>query len=117
MLNKLKIIIFLKDIFCRFACDPSINVCSNYTNTVNSRFYNLCKQNGFQLDAALTKIVDDLVVDELYIKFLNDHSVGIDEYEDNLFTYVMNFCGFFMIHNIQANSAANIRDKFIDLYK
>ena len=118
MLVKAELLKFLKILLCRRACDPSIDVYYTYYPAIpESRFYNLCKRNGYQLDEALIEIVDELVVDEYYNKFLNDQSVGIDDYEDNLFSYVMSFVGFLMVSNIHPNTVSEIRNNFIDLYK
>jgi hypothetical protein len=118
MLVKAELLKFLKITLCRMACDPSIDIYYTYSPAIpESRFYGLCKLNGYQLDAALTEIVDELVVDEYYNKFLNDKSVSIDDYEDNLFSYVMSFVGFLMVYNIHPNTVSEIRNKFIDLYK
>ena len=115
---KAELLKFLKITLCRMACDPSIDIYYTYSPAIpDSRFYGLCKRNGYQLDAALTEIVDELVVDEYYNKFLNDKSVGIDDYEDNLFSYVMSFVGFLMVYNIHPNTVSEIRNTFIDLYK
>jgi len=118
MLVKAELLKFLKILLCRLACDPSIDIYYTYSPAIpESRFYGLCKRNGYQLDAALTEIVDELVVDEYYNKFLNDKSASIDDYEDNLFSYVMSFVGFLMVYNIHPNTVSEIRNKFIDLYK
>lgn len=119
--NKSVLITFLKNILCRLACDPSIEISDYYSNIVDSRFYNVCKENGYQLDAALDKILDELVVDEQYLKLVADvPAQEHDDYEtksENLFDYVMAFVGFFMIHNIRPYSYFEIRDEFIELYE
>ncbi len=119
--NKSNLITFLKNILCRLACDPSIEISDYYSNIVDSRFYNMCKQNGFQLDAALDTIIDELLVDEQYLNFVANLPVSEqdDEFEpkwDNLFEFVMAFVGFFMIHNVRMDSFFEIRDEFIALY-
>jgi hypothetical protein len=81
----------------------------------------MCKQNGFQLDAALDTIIDELLVDEQYLNFVANLPVSEqdDEFEpkwDNLFEFVMAFVGFFMIHNVRMDSFFEIRDEFIALY-
>ena len=119
--NKSNLITFLKNILCRLACDPSIEISDYYSNIVDSRFYNMCKQNGFQLDAALDTIIDELLVDEQYLNFVANIPVSEqdDEFEpkwDNLFEFVMAFVGFFMIHNVRMDSFFEIRDEFIALY-
>ena len=119
--NKSNLITFLKNILCRLACDPSIEISDYYSNIVDSRFYNFCKQNGFQLDAALDTIIDELLVDEQYLNFVANIPVSEqdDEFEpkwDNLFEFVMAFVGFFMIHNVRMDSFFEIRDEFIALY-
>ncbi len=119
--NKSNLITFLKNILCRLACDPSIEISDYYSNIVDSRFYNMCKQNGFQLDAALDTIIDELLVEEQYLNFVANIPVSEqdDEFEpkwDNLFEFVMAFVGFFMIHNVRMDSFFEIRDEFIALY-
>jgi len=119
--NKSNLITFLKNILCRLACDPSIEISDYYSNIVDSRFYNMCKQNGFQLDAALDTIIDELLLEEQYLNFVANIPVSEqdDEFEpkwDNLFEFVMAFVGFFMIHNVRMDSFFEIRDEFIALY-
>ncbi len=119
--NKSNLITFLKNILCRLACDPSIEISDYYSNIVDSRFYNVCKQNGFQLDAALDTIIDELLVEEQYLNFVANVPVSEqdDEFEtkwDNLFEFVMAYVGFFMIHNVRMDSFFEIRDEFIALY-
>jgi hypothetical protein len=82
----------------------------------------VCKENGFKLDTALDAIIDELLVDEQYLKFVANIPVSKhddDDFEtqsENLFDYVMAFVGFFMIHNVRTYSYFEIRDEFIDLY-
>lgn len=120
-IQKPVLINFLKNILCRLACDPSIEICDYYSNIVDSRFYNDCKENGFQLDAALDLIVDELLVDIYYLKKVDDvpRNVQHEDFEiksENVFDYVMAFVGFFMIHNVQHDSYYEIRDEFIELF-
>ena len=119
--NKSTLIIFLKNILCRLACDPSIEISDYYSNIVDSRFYNVCKENGYQLDAALDKIIDELFVDEQYLKFVAD--IPVQEHEDYeskseiVFDFVMAFVGFFMILNVRSYNYFQIRDEFVELYE
>lgn len=119
--NKSVLILFLKNILCRLACDPSIEISDYYSNIVDSRFYNVCKENGYQLDAALDKIIDELFVDEQYLKLVAD--IPVQEHEDyetkseSVFDYVMAFVGFFMILNVLPYNYFQIRDEFVELYE
>lgn len=115
MAKKTELIIFLKDVLCRLVCDPSIDVCGYFTNIADSKFYILCRENGYQMDIALSEIVDELFVDEDYIQFTQVGDFN-DKKLDNFFTYVITFVGFFMIHNVHPDCEDELKSQFIKLY-
>jgi len=110
MSRKTEFILFLKDLVCKMVCDPSMDFCGYFSNIGDSRFYNLCRENGYQMDMAFSEIVDALFLDEDYIRFSQENP------NDNFFTYVISFVGFFTIHNLHPDSIDDLKTQFVKLY-
>ena len=111
MLEKTDLTLFLKDLLCKLVCDPSMDFCGYFSNIGDSRFYNLCRENGYQMDMAFSEIVDALFVDDDYITFSQENPN-----DDIFFTYVINFVGFFTIHNLHPDCVDELKTQFMELF-
>ena len=117
MAKKTEIVILLKDVLCRLICNPSMDFCGYFSNIADSRFYNLCRENGYQMDMALSEIVDALLVDEDYIHFSQErYTDANDDKLDNFFTHVVSFVGFFTIHNLHPDCIDELKTQFMELF-
>lgn len=56
-----------------------MDFCGYFSNIADSRFYNLCRENGYQMDMALSEIVDALLVDEDYIHFSQERYTDVND--------------------------------------